>query len=196
MEAHRTPADAGAHISDLVNEIGRGGRAAVDRLFPILYQELKSIARRQRRRERPDHTLNTTDLVHEAYVKLLGLDRITWQNRAHFLAVAAQAIRRVLVDYAVRSKAQKRGGPRQRVPLDDAMLSEERPVDQLIAIGDQLSRLEELNPRLARVVECRFFSGMSIEETACALHSSPATIKRDWGLARAWLHRELGGRRA
>jgi RNA polymerase sigma factor (TIGR02999 family) len=196
MEAHRTPADAGAHISDLVNEIGRGGRAAVDRLFPILYQELKSIARRQRRRERPDHTLNTTDLVHEAYVKLLGLDRITWQNRAHFLAVAAQAIRRVLVDYAVRSKAQKRGGPRQRVPLDDAMLSEERPVDQLIAIGDQLSRLEELNPRLARVVECRLFSGMSIEETACALHSSPATIKRDWGLARAWLHRELGGRRA
>ena len=109
MDARHDPADAGQHVSDLVKEIGLGGRAAVDRLFPILYQELKGIARRQRRGERPDHTLNTTDLVHEAYVKLLGFDRITWQNRAHFLAVAAQAIRRILVDYAVAAKAQKRG---------------------------------------------------------------------------------------
>jgi RNA polymerase sigma factor (TIGR02999 family) len=181
-------------IGELVSEIDRGGRAAVDQLFPLLYQELKTIARRQRRGERANHTLNTTDLVHEAYVKLLGLDRINWQGRAHFLAVAAQAIRRVLVDYAVATKAQKRGGQRQRVSLDDAMLREERPVEQLIAVDVQLSRLETLNPRLAQVVECRFFSGMSIEETAHALNSSPATVKRDWNLARAWLHRELGGR--
>ena len=126
-------------------------------------------------------------------MKLLGLDRINWQSRAHFLAVAAQAMRRVLVDYAVATKAQKRGGQRQRVSLDDAMLREERPVEQLIAVDVQLSRLETLNPRLAQVVECRFFSGMSIEETAHALNSSPATVKRDWNLARAWLHRELGG---
>ena len=180
---HQTPTGAGNEISDLVREIGRGGRTAVDRLFPVLYQELKGIARRQRRRERPDHTLNTTDLVHEAYVKLLGFDRISWQSRAHFLA---------LVDYAVATKAQKRGGQRQRVSLDDAMLQVDRPVEQLIAVDVQLSRLEGLNPRLARVVECRFFSGMSIDETAHALESSPATVKRDWALARAWLHRELG----
>jgi RNA polymerase sigma factor (TIGR02999 family) len=182
-------------ITGLLREIDRGGREAVDQLFPLLYQELKGIARRQRRRERPEHTLNTTALVHEAYEKLLGLDRMTWQNRAHFLAVAAQAMRRVLVDYAVATKAQKRGGQRQRVSLDDAMLQADRPVEQLIAVDVQLTRLEELNPRLARVVECRFFSGMSIEETAQALSSSPATVKRDWQLARAWLHRELGGGR-
>jgi RNA polymerase sigma factor (TIGR02999 family) len=186
----------GREASDLLRKSGPAGRAAIDRLFPILYQEVKRIARRQRRQERADHTLNTTDLVHEAYVKLLGLDRMAWQSRAHFLAVAAQAIRRVLVDYAVATRAKKRGGQRQRVPLDEAMLQVDRPLDQLIAVGDQLSRLETLNPRLARVVECRFFSGMSIEETAEALDSSPATVKRDWGLARAWLHRELGSPRS
>lgn len=190
MDAQRVPAD-GHDITDLVADIDRRGRPAVDRLFPVLYQELKRIARRQRRRERGDHTLNTTGLVHEAYVKLLGLDRINWQNRAHFLAVAAQAMRRVLVDYAVARQAQKRDGHRQRVSLDERMLQVERPVDELIAIDAQLTRLEELNPRLARVVECRFFSGMSIEETALAVSSSPATVKRDWQLARSWLHREL-----
>ena len=192
MDVQRVSAD-GHDISELVADIGRRGRPAVDRLFPILYQELKRIARRQRRRERRDHTLNTTGLVHEAYVKLLGLDRISWQNRAHFLAVAAQAMRRVLVDYAVAKQAQKRDGRRQRVSLDEAMLQAERPVEELLAIDAQLTRLEGLNPRLARVVECRFFSGMSIEETAVALSSSPATVKRDWQLARSWLHRELAG---
>jgi RNA polymerase sigma factor (TIGR02999 family) len=193
MDVRRAPLDGRHDIGDLVREIDLGGREAVDRLFPILYQELKRIARRQRRGERTDHTLNTTDLVHEAYVKLLGLDRMAWQGRAHFLAVAAQAIRRVLVDYAVTAKAKKRGGSRHRVPLDEAMLTVERPVDQLIAVDMYLAQLETLNPRLVRVVECRFFSGMSIEETAQALDSSPATVKRDWGLARAWLYRRLGG---
>ena len=190
MDVQRFSAD-GEEISDLVRNVGRRGRPAVDRLFPILYQELKRIARRQMRRERWDHTLNTTGLVHEAYVKLLGLDRINWQNRAHFLGVAAQAMRRVLVDYAVAKQAHKRDGHRQRVALNEATLQVNRPVEELIAIDAQLRRLEELNPRLARVVECRFFSGMSIEETALALSSSPATVKRDWRLARNWLHREL-----
>jgi RNA polymerase sigma factor (TIGR02999 family) len=186
--------DRGHDIIDLLNTLGNGGRAAVDRLYPMLYKELRTIAHRQRRGERPDHTLNTTGLVHEAYVKLIGLDRMSWQNRGHFLAVAAQAMRRVLVDYAVAARAQKRGGRLQRVSLDDAMLRAERPLEQLIAVDDLLHRLEILNPRLTRVVECRFFSGMSIEETASALQSSPATVKRDWALARAWLYRELNDR--
>jgi RNA polymerase sigma factor (TIGR02999 family) len=186
--------DRGHDITDLLNTLGNGGRAAVDRLYPMLYKELRTIAHRQRRGQRPDHTLNTTGLVHEAYVKLIGLDRMSWQNRGHFLAVAAQAMRRVLVDYAVAARAQKRGGRLQRVSLDDAMLRAERPLEQLIAVDDLLHRLEILNPRLTRVVECRFFSGMSIEETASALQSSPATVKRDWALARAWLYRELNDR--
>lgn len=171
----RSPANP-QHELDSPSNADECGRAAVDTLFPVLYQELKRIARRQRQREPPDHTLNTTGLVHEVYLKLLGLNRITWQGRAHFLAVAAQAMRQVLVDYAVATRAQKRGGGRQRVSLDDAMLQVDRPVDQSIAIDVQLQRLEALNPRLARVVECRFFSGMSIEETAQALGSSPATV--------------------
>jgi RNA polymerase sigma factor (TIGR02999 family) len=186
--------DRGHDITDLLNTLGNGGRAAVDRLYPMLYKELRTIAHRQRRGERPDHTLNTTGLVHEAYVKLIGLDRMSWQNRGHFLAVAAQAMRRVLVDHAVAARAQKRGGQLRRVSLDDAMLRAERPLEQLIAVDDLLHRLEILNPRLTRVVECRFFSGMSIEETASALQSSPATVKRDWALARAWLYRELNDR--
>src|SRR5688572_14578870 len=148
----------GQIISRLVGEVAGSGQEAVDRLFPILYKELKGIARRQRRGEETELTLNTTALVHEAYLKLLGLDPLTWQNRTHSLAVAAQAMRRVLVDHAVATKAQKRGGGRQRVSLDDGMLQVDLPVEQLIAIDDQLRRLEALNPRLVRVVECRFFS--------------------------------------
>jgi RNA polymerase sigma factor (TIGR02999 family) len=183
----------GQDVSALLRELGSSGRSAIDRLFPVLYQELKGIAHRQLRRERPNHTLDTTAVVHEAYLKLCGLDRLTWQNRAQFLAVAAQAMRRLLVDYAVATRAQKRGGQRQRISVDDVLLPVEHPLDHLIAIDTQLTRLEELNPRLARVVECRFFSGMSIEETAHVLESSPATVKRDWSLARAWLHRQLDG---
>src|SRR6188768_2388349 len=133
MEVQRSSAD-GHEISDLVKDVGRHGRPAVDRLFPVLYQELKRIARRQRRRERWDHTLNTTGLVHEAYVKLLGLDRLSWQNRAHFLAVAAQAMRRVLVDYAVGRRTQKRGGSRQRVPLEEVSPTSEQPLEVLLAL--------------------------------------------------------------
>lgn len=167
------------------------GRQELDRLFPVVYEELKGIARRQRRRERPDLTINTTDVVHEAYMKLLGLGRIPWRNGAHVLAMAAQAMRRVLVNHAVARRARKRGGRTNRVPLDDAMVSAERPLDRLLAVETCLRRLETLNPRLTRVVECRVFAGMSIEETALALDASPATIKRDWRLARAWLKREL-----
>jgi RNA polymerase sigma factor (TIGR02999 family) len=182
-----------SEVTRLLSELGRGGPAALDRLMPILYDELRQIARQYMRGERPDHTLDTTALVHEAYVKLVGLERMTWQNRAHFLAVAAQAMRRVLVDYAVTRRAQKRGGVRQRVPLEDASLGTDQPIETLVALDGALRRLERLDGRLSRVVECRYFGGMSVEETAEALQVSPATIKRQWSLARAWLNRELGG---
>jgi RNA polymerase sigma factor (TIGR02999 family) len=182
-----------SEVTQLLSELGRGGPAAVDRLVPILYDELRHIARHHMRGERPDHTLDTTALVHEAYVKLVGLDRMTWQNRAHFLAVAAQAMRRVLVDYAVTRRAQKRGGVRQRVPLEEDSLGTDQPVETLLALDTALRRLEDVDRRLSQVVECRYFGGMSVEETAEVLHVSPATIKRDWSLARAWLNRELGG---
>ena len=182
-----------SEVTQLLSELGRGGPAALDRLMPILYDELRHIARRYMRGERPDHTLDTTALVHEAYVKLVGLDRMTWQNRAHFLAVAAQAMRRVLVDYAVTRRAQKRGGVRQRVPLADASPGTDQSTETLVALDGALRRLERLDGRLSRVVECRYFGGMSVEETAEALQVSPATIKRQWSLARAWLNRELGG---
>jgi RNA polymerase sigma factor (TIGR02999 family) len=178
-------------ITDLLNVVGSSGQPALDRLFSLLYVELKALAHRERRGERFDDSLNTTDLIHETYLKLVGRTRTSWQNRAHFLAVAAQAMRRVLVDHARARLAQKRGGQPQRVGLEEDMLRAERPLEVLLAVESALQRLDTLSPRLSRVVECRFFAGMSIEETALVMGSSNATIKRDWSLARAWLHREL-----
>lgn len=180
-------------VTRLLAELDRGGTGALDRLVPILYNELRQIARRHMRGERFDHTLDTTALVHEAYVKLVGLDRMHWKNRAHFLAVAAQAMRRVLVDYAVGRRTQKRGGVRQRVPLEDVPPHPEQSIETLLALDTALRRLEAVDDRLTRVVECRYFGGMSVEETAQALQVSGATIKRDWSVARAWLNRELRG---
>ncbi|HEX5107128.1 MAG TPA: ECF-type sigma factor [Vicinamibacterales bacterium] len=185
--------DGRHQLQRALSEVARTGRPALDCLLPTLYDELKVIARRHRRRERRNPTLNTTDLVHEAYVKLVGLNRISWQNRAHVLAVAARAMRRLLVDHAIARRTLKRGGQMQRVELEADMQPAERPLDELIAIDTLLQQLEAVSPRLTRVVECRFFAGMSIEETAQALDSSPATVKRDWNLARAWLNRALAG---
>lgn len=178
-------------VTQLLAELGHGSRDALDRVLPIEYAELQRIAHRQLDGERPDHTMATSDLVHEAYLKLVGLDRIEWKNRAQFFAVAAQAMRRVLVDYAISRRAQKRGGDRRKVSLDDAMLVTEQQSDELLALHYALTELEAINPRLGRVVECRYFAGMSIQETAEVLETSPATVKRDWTLARAWLHRSL-----
>ena len=180
-------------VTRLLEELGRGGTGALDRLVPILYDELRQIARRHMRGERLNHTLETTALVHEAYVKLVGLDRMHWQNRAHFLAVAAQAMRRVLVDHAVGRRRQKRGGVRQRVTLEDVPRDSEQPLEMLLTLDAALRRLEAMDARLTRVVECRYFGGMSVDETAQALQMSVATVKRDWSVARAWLNRELRG---
>ena len=144
------------------------------------------------RHERPEHTLNTTALVHEAYLKLIRLDRVQWQSRAHFLAIAAQAMRNVLVSHARSRKRIKRGGGAPHVPFEEVASLPVAEADRILALDDALNRLAELNPRHARIVECRFFGGMTIEETACALEISPATAKRDWSLLRHWLGRELG----
>jgi RNA polymerase sigma factor (TIGR02999 family) len=159
--------------------------------LPIVYAELQRLAQRQLRGERSDHTLQTVDLVHEAYLKLGALGHIEWQNRAQFFAIAAQAMRRVLVNHAVRRTRSKRGGKRYQVPLDEAMIVSEAQSDEVLALHEALSELEGINERLARIVECRYFAGLSIEETAEALGISPATVKRDWTMARAWLHRAL-----
>jgi RNA polymerase sigma factor (TIGR02999 family) len=165
----------------------------MDDLFTLVYAELRRIAGRQLRGERAGHTLCTTALVHEAWVELSKLDRIQWQSRSHFLALAAQAMRRVLIDYAVARRSQKRGGGCGHEPLaNDAFVTVAERPDDFIALDEALQRLAAINERHARIVECRFYGGMSIEETADVLDISPATIKREWALARAWLNRELG----
>jgi RNA polymerase sigma factor (TIGR02999 family) len=168
------------------------GLATMDDLLPLVYGELKRIAARQLRHERAGHTLCTTALVHEAWLELSNLDRIKWQNRNHYLALAAQAMRRVLIDHAVARKALKRGGGERVETLSgDPLLLVDGRAEELLDLDHALQRLGALDPRQVRIVECRFFGGMSIEETAEALDLSPATVKREWAAARAWLNREL-----
>lgn len=178
-------------VTQLLIDFTDGEEAAKEKLLPIIYDELHRLAHLQLFKERSDHTFNTTDLVHEAYLKLVKLDRVRWQNRAHFFAVAAQAMRNILINYAVRRKAQKRGGDQVKIPLDDAIMMSEQRADALLALDEALKRLRRLSERQHQVVECRFFGGLSIEETASVLDVSPATVKRDWNVARAWLNREL-----
>ena len=167
------------------------GRATMDALVPLLYDELRRIAHYRLRAEQTGHTLETTGLVHEAYLRLAGSERLELADRAHLLAVAAQAMRHVLIDSAVRRKAGKRGGGVATVSLDDVPVVDAARSDELLALDEALTRLGAIDPRQAKVVECRFFGGMSIEDTAAALDLSPATVKRDWALARAWLNRAL-----
>lgn len=185
--------DQDGDVTRLLAVIGQGHRTTCDDLFAQVYDELRAIAHRQLRGERDGHTLTTTDLVHEAYLALVGIDRVSWVDRAHFLAVAATAMRRVLINQATARTAQKRGGPhRRRITVDVDALPARTAHEDFLALDDALRRLEARNERYGRVVECRFFAGMSIEDTATVLSISPATVKRDWGVARAWLHRELG----
>jgi RNA polymerase sigma factor (TIGR02999 family) len=173
-------------------EAGHGDGAAVNELLPLAYDALRRTAHQRMARERAGHTFSTTDLVHEAYLKLVRLDRIEWQGRTHFLALAAQTMRNVLVDHAEKRNADKRGGGGTRVALADEMAVVASPGSDLLALDRAMRRLEAMDARQSQVVECRLFAGMSVEETAEALGVSPASIKRDWSLARAWLNRELG----
>jgi RNA polymerase sigma factor (TIGR02999 family) len=178
-------------ITEALNSMAQGDRTALDRLVPVVYREMKRLASSYLKAERPGHTLQPTALAHEAYLRLLGGNTPPWQNRAHFMAVAARAMREILVDHARRRKAQKRGGGQPLTVLSESLqVAGNRPVafDDLDQALVDLARLSE---RQAQVVELRYFGGLTIEETGAVLDISPATVKREWTLARAWLYREL-----
>ncbi len=185
------PVTAPSDVTQALVALSGGDRAALDRLLPLVYDQLRQIAARALRQERADHTLSPTALVHEAYLKLVQLDSITWEGRAHFFGACAQAMRRILVSYARMKKAEKRGAGSAHVPITSVMVAADSRPQDLIALDEALAKLESLDERQAHVVECRFFAGMGVEETASALGISPATVKRDWTVARAFLNREL-----
>lgn len=178
-------------VTLLLRAWGEGDAQALERLTPLVYQELHRIARGYMARERPDHTLQTTALVNEAYVRLVDARQVTWQDRAHFFAVCARAMRRILVDHA-RSRAYlKRGGGNVRIQFDESFGIAWSTDSNLLELDEALNRLSLLDPRKGKVIEMRFFGGLSVEETAEALSVSPETVMRDWKMARAWLYREL-----
>jgi RNA polymerase sigma factor (TIGR02999 family) len=178
-------------VTQLLGQWGAGDGQALDELMPLVYNELRHMAHRHMARERPDHTLQATALVNEAYLKLKGHQSARWQNRAQFFAVAAQMMRHILVDYARRNTRAKRGGGAQQVTLDEAMLVSKDTADQLLAVDDALQKLERFDKRKSQVATMRFFAGLSVEETAEALAISVETVTRDWRMARAWLRNEL-----
>jgi RNA polymerase sigma factor (TIGR02999 family) len=180
-------------VTALLTDWSRGDTTALDQLLPLVYAELRRIAARQLRRERVTHTLQPTALVHEVYLRLVDQRQVDWQDRAHFLGVAAQTMRRILVDHARRHGARKRGDGVQCVSIDDAKEIAASPEIPLLALDQALGRLETIDPDLAKIVELRAFGGLTIEEAAHVLKVSPSTAKRDWRTAKAWLNRELGG---
>jgi RNA polymerase sigma factor, TIGR02999 family len=185
------------NITGLLLAAGQGDRAALEACFPLVYQELKTIARRQRRAWHGNPTLNTTALIHEAYLKIVDQKHVGATSRAHFFAIASTAMRHILCNYARDRSRKKRGGEVEEVSLRHVDLASRTPdisdeaADSLTALADALERLGQISKRQCQVVECRFFAGLSVEETALALGVSPATVKRDWTFARAWLHREM-----
>jgi len=181
-----------SRITQLLETFEPGDRHAEEQLFADVYTELRALAARYLQRERKNHTLQPTALVHEAYLKLVGQTRVDWQGRAHFLAIAAHAMRQILVDHARRHRAARRGGNRHRIALDDNLVIEpDRNVD-LLAIEDALTKLTKLDPRQAQMIELRFFGGLSIAEVAKVTGISKRSVEREWTMIRAWLRRELG----
>src|ERR1700683_2088997 len=195
LRAAQSGEPAVGEVSTLLRAWSGGDQSALDRLTPIVYDGLRRLARRYMRRERPGHSLQTTALVNEAYMRLVDYERMQWQDRAHFFAVSAQLMRRILVEHARRHNL-KRGGGLQHVSLEEAaVVSGERPAD-LVALDDAMNALARLDTRKAQVVEMRFFGGLSVEETAEVLKVSSVTVKRDWSTAKLWLYRELAGEAA
>ncbi len=178
-------------MTQLLAELQSGRPDAASRLIPLVYDELRRLARHYLRQERPDHTLQATALVHEAYLRLVDQRERTWQSRAHFIGAAAQLMRRILVDYARGRQTAKRGRVPQKVPLEEALLFSEEQSEELVALDGALERLAQIDARQSRIVELRFFGGLTVEETAEVVGISPKTVKRDWSVARAWLHREI-----
>ena len=182
-------------VTQLLEDLSAGKEHALDDLMPLVYRELRRQAAGYLRRERQNHTLQPTALVNEAFLKLVQQRNVRWQNRAHFFGVASQAMRRILVDHARTHRREKRGGDAAKVTLDDAVIGAQSRSIDLLALDEALERLGQLDERQVRVVELRFFGGLSVEETAEALRISPATVKREWSMARAWLHSQLSTQR-
>ena len=188
---HNLVQHAQDNVTKLLLDWGAGNRAALDALTPLVYDELRRLAGHYLRRERPDHTLQSTELVHEAYMRLIDQRNVRWQNRAQFFGLAAELIRRILVDHARAKQAAKRGGTAVKLTLDEALdASAGRDLD-LVRLDDSLKALAEVDAQQGRIVELRYFAGLTIEETAEALDISPATVKRDWVVAKAWLRRQM-----
>ena len=199
MSARTSSDDISIESEDKItpaSSLPNAGGSAVEQMLPLVYEELRRIARRQLKNEGVGHTLNTTALVHEAYLRLAAPSHLDIGGRAEFLAIAAMAMRRVLIDYARQRTAQKRGGVLMRVELDDIEVAADGRAEQLVALDEALTALAVSNPRLARVVDCRFFGGMSQEETALALQLTPRTVRRDWTKARMWLAMAMDSERA
>jgi RNA polymerase sigma factor (TIGR02999 family) len=180
-----------ADVTALLGQWGNRQHHVEDLLFPLVYNELRKIARAHLRRERSDHTLQPTALVNEAYLRLVDQERVEWHGRAHFFGIASQMMRRILVDHARKKNAARRGAGAHKVTLDEAFLAGARDSVDLVALDDALARLAAIDPDQERMVELRFFGGLTIEETAEVMGTSPATVKREWTTARAWLYREL-----
>jgi RNA polymerase sigma-70 factor (ECF subfamily) len=181
-------------VTQLLRQWQEGSAEALEALMPLVYKELKRLATSYLRRERPDHTLQSAALVNEAYLRLIDQNQTRWQNKAHFYGIAAQMMRRILADHARGHNAAKRGGGMPELELDKAVAQTEARNVDLIGLEEALQKLEKLDPQQGRIVELRFFSGLSIEDTANILAISPATVKRDWAAARAWLFREMNAR--
>jgi RNA polymerase sigma factor (TIGR02999 family) len=182
--------EARAEVTILLAEMAKGNHEAASKLVPIVYGEMRRLAARYMRRERTDHTLQATALVHETYLKLVE-QRAHWSSRAEFFGVAAQVMRHILIDHARGHLREKRGGGKEAVPLDEALVFSPEKSSELLAIDEALQRLAQLDPRQSKIVELRFFGGLTVEETAKVLGVSPITVKRDWSLARAWLYGEM-----
>lgn len=178
-------------VTQLLAAWGRGDKSALDKLLPLVHAELRRIAQRQLRQERPGHTLQATALVNEAYLKLAGDQGLEWRDRAHFFAVCAQVMRHILIDHARSRRREKRGGGAIQVSLNDALVVADEQSTDILALDEALSALEQLDPQKARLVELRFFAGLTIEETAEVLNSSPRTVRREWRRSKAWLVRMM-----
>ena len=180
-------------VTEILEKVASGDPRAADELFPLVYEQLRAAAQKQMAHERGDHTLQATALVHEAYLRLVGPHEVSWENRAHFYVAAAEAMRRVLIEHARKRGREKRGGGRRRVPLSAADLVQDPELEEILSVDAAIRRLEERDGRMARIVRLRFFAGLGVAETAAALGLSDRTVRREWALARAWLHRELSG---
>lgn len=186
--------DSKNQLTSILNSV-RDDSESIRKVLPLVYDDLRNLAHQQLRRERPDHTINTTALVHEAYMKLVKFPpEGDWDGRRHFFGVAARAMRQILVNYAKKRTRKKRGGNSEPVEFDEGFYMTGKRADELIALDEALSRLEQMNERQGRIVECRYFAGYKVSETADILGISPATVKRDWTSAKAWLYNELKGK--